>query len=87
MILLDDRNNVREYIRKRYTEIAIKGSERSGCCSPNCCDNSSVNVREVSKNIGYSEDELENAPVEANMGLGCGNPIAIASLKEGEIIA
>ena len=46
----------------------------------------STNVNEASLNIGYSEDNLSNAPTESNMGLGCGNPLAIASLKEGEVV-
>jgi SAM-dependent methyltransferase len=45
-----------------------------------------LNIDEVSARIGYSEDELLNVPSEANMGLGCGNPIAIAALKQGEVV-
>ena len=85
--LMSDKDDVREFIRKRYTEIAVKGSGSGGCCcSPNCCGDTSVNVKEASVNIGYSEEDLANAPGEANMGLGCGNPIAIAALKEGETV-
>ncbi len=36
--------------------------------------------------IGYTEEDISNVPVESNMGLGCGNPIAIASLKKGEVV-
>jgi SAM-dependent methyltransferase len=43
-------------------------------------------ARGISKNIGYTEEELEAVPEGANLGLGCGNPVALASLKEGEIV-
>jgi len=43
-------------------------------------------VNEITKNLGYSGDDLSGIPVQANMGLGCGNPIAIAALKEGEVV-
>ena len=80
---MSSENDVKEFIRNRYSEIASKGSG-SCCCSPGCCGDTSINVKEVSVNLGYSEEELANVPPEANMGLGCGNPLAIASLKEGE---
>jgi SAM-dependent methyltransferase len=41
---------------------------------------------EVSKKLGYTEEDLRSVPEGANLGLGCGNPIALASLKEGEIV-
>ncbi|NLP30044.1 MAG: arsenite methyltransferase [Clostridiales bacterium] len=79
------KRDVKDYIRKRYSEIALKGSG-SCCCSPGCCGDAAVNVKEASVNLGYSEEELADIPVGANMGLGCGNPIAIASLREGETV-
>jgi len=45
-----------------------------------------MDIIETSVKIGYTEGDLSNVPPEANMGLGCGNPIAIADLKEGEIV-
>jgi SAM-dependent methyltransferase len=41
---------------------------------------------EVSKKLGYAEDDLRSMPEGANLGLGCGNPVALASLKEGETV-
>lgn len=84
---MSDKEEVREFIRKRYTDIAVKGSESGGCCcNSNCCGDASIDVKEVSMNIGYTKDDLANVPVEANMGLGCGNPIAIAGMKAGETV-
>jgi len=75
-----DKETVKEYVKKRYGEIA---ETRSSCC-PTCGeDTSSV---EVGKRIGYSEEELRSIPEAASMGLGCGNPVALASLKEGETV-
>ncbi len=77
---------IRESIRKNYAEVASKGSV-GGCCSGGCsCDDDPFDITEASFKIGYSEEDLTNAPLEANMGLGCGNPIAIASIKEGETV-
>jgi arsenite methyltransferase len=51
------------------------------CCSPSCCDENSPSLQ-----IGYSAEELSNVPEGADLGLGCGNPQAIAALKPGEIV-
>ena len=48
--------------------------------------NDSAGVREVAEAFGYSADELASIPAEANMGLSCGNPTAMASLREGEVV-
>ena len=42
--------------------------------------------QDIGKKIGYTEEELKAAPEGANLGLGCGNPVALASLKEGETV-
>ena len=83
---MKDKEEIREFIRKNYTEVALKGSE-GGCCGGGCsCNGAPVYINEASIKIGYTEGDLANVPPEANMGLGCGNPIAIAALKEGEIV-
>jgi ubiquinone/menaquinone biosynthesis C-methylase UbiE len=66
----------RRDVREGYAKIAAKHGS--------CCGNSTS--YEESKKMGYSKEELEAAPEGANMGLGCGNPIALTSLKEGEIV-
>lgn len=53
------------------------------CCSTECCGG--LNPLDLSKSIGYSEEELKAVP-DANLGLGCGNPTALAELKPGDIV-
>jgi len=75
-------------IKKRgaenYAQIAKK---ESSCCASvsSCCDSAGL-AQVISRNIGYSDEELASIPEGANLGLGCGNPIALASLTEGEIV-
>jgi len=75
---------VKKAVREGYAKIAKK---EASCCSPvkSCCggDNSSESI---SKSIGYTDEELKGVPEGANLGLGCGNPVALASLKQGEIV-
>jgi arsenite methyltransferase len=44
------------------------------------------NLQEICRRIGYSEEEISAAPPESNLGLGCGNPVALAAIKEGETV-
>jgi SAM-dependent methyltransferase len=74
---------VRKDVRKGYAKIANEGLDSSIATS--CCGDSSPR-EELSKKIGYTEDDLRSIPQGSNMGLGCGNPVALASLKEGETI-
>lgn len=70
-------------VKKSYGDIAKKG----GSCCPSkgsCCG--AAPAEDVSKSIGYTEDDLKAVPSGANLGLGCGNPIALASIKEGETV-
>lgn len=84
----ENKDRMRDAIRKNYAEVAVKGSTNGGCCcnSGCCCGDTKVDVKEAAMRIGYTEEELKGVPLQANMGLGCGNPIAIASIKEGEIV-
>lgn len=83
---MKDKEKIRKFIMKNYSEVALRGSE-GGCCGGGCsCSGAPVDIDDASTKIGYSEEELLNAPAESNMGLGCGNPIAIAALKEGEVV-
>jgi ubiquinone/menaquinone biosynthesis C-methylase UbiE len=79
-----DKEEIRKVVREGYGKIA---KQSSSCCVPanSCCANTDL-TQEISKNIGYSEEELKAVPEGANLGLGCGNPIALASLKEGETV-
>ncbi len=73
---------VKKVVREGYAKIARQGSS---CCAPvtSCCGNIS-RTGEISRRIGYDDEELGSVPEGANLGLGCGNPVALASLKEGE---
>ncbi len=75
---------IKKIVREGYAKIARK--EKS-CCAPVsfCCGNVD-RAKEISKRIGYTEEEFQTVPEGANLGLGCGNPVALASLKEGETV-
>jgi len=74
---------VKRAVRDRYARAAKEGGS---CCDPQCCGPSDVKAEDISRAIGYSEEELAGLPADANLGLGCGNPTAIASLKEGQTV-
>lgn len=90
--MLTKKEEVRGHIRKSYAKVALNASKGCGCGSGCCSGDSNTSdynpkyIEEVSSKIGYTESDLANVPEEANMGLGCGNPIAIAGLKEGEVV-
>lgn len=73
---------IKKNVRKSYASVA---KQSTSCCAPttSCCSNQS---EAISKAIGYSEHEISSVPEGANLGLGCGNPVALASLKEGETV-
>lgn len=86
ILMSENKEDIRDFIRKNYAEVAQKGSEGS-CCGGGCnCSGAPFDISEVNSKLGYTEEDLSNTPIEANMGLGCGNPIAIASIKEGETV-
>jgi len=74
-------DDVRKAVRERYANAAT-GSE--SCCAPSCCGEDSA--ADASAAIGYSAEQLADLPEDANLGLGCGNPTAIASLEEGQTV-
>jgi SAM-dependent methyltransferase len=79
-----EKKNIRKVVRKGYARIAKKSDP---CCAPvNSCCGSPSSAEDISKKIGYSEEELKSVPEGSNLGLGCGNPVALASLKEGETV-
>ncbi len=75
---------IKKVVREGYGKIAKK---EGSCCAPasSCCGNQNQ-AQDISKRIGYSDQELKVVPEGANLGLGCGNPIALASLKPGEVV-
>ncbi len=86
MVSLQD-DQQREQVRQRYAEIGAQ--EQGGCCcggGSSCCGNGQEEIDSASLAMGYSIDELLNVPDGADLGLGCGNPQAIAGLKSGEVV-
>lgn len=79
-----DNDDIREQVRTRYARIA--GETRS-CCAESCgCSPTPLDHPDFSIRLGYSNEELSGVPDGANMGLGCGNPQAIARMRPGEVI-
>ena len=74
-------DEIKNVIQKGYANIASS----SGCCGSCACNNNQI-AQKQSGQMGYSQDEIDQAPSGSNLGLGCGNPIAIASLKKGEVV-
>jgi arsenite methyltransferase len=87
------KEEVTKTVRKRYADIA---RQSGSCCSRGpsaagktsaCCGTTNVaTARDISKTIGYSNTDVNSVPEGANLGLGCGNPIALASLQKGEVV-
>ncbi|MEI8173802.1 MAG: arsenite methyltransferase [Deltaproteobacteria bacterium] len=75
---------IKKAVRDRYGKIAQKAGS---CCLPSAsCCGSEKSVDNISRGVGYSLEELKSVPEGANLGLGCGNPVALASLREGETV-
>ena len=68
-------------VKESYSRVA---KNASSCCSSGCCG--SAKPEQISKKIGYTEEQIQAVPEGSNLGLGCGNPIALASIKEGETV-
>jgi len=68
---------IKKAVKEGYKKIARGGGSRSCGCG--------VSNEKISKDIGYSDKEIKNVP-EANLGLGCGNPVALSKIKSGDIV-
>jgi len=75
--------DIKKVVRDGYAKIAKQGGF---CCSTKSCCGSANAAEGISKSVGYSADEMNAVPEGANLGLGCGNPVALASLKEGDVV-
>jgi SAM-dependent methyltransferase len=88
-----EKEEVTKTVRTRYASVA-KPSSSCNCsgspaaAQPSLCCNSTdaASAKDISKNVGYSENDVTSVPEGANLGLGCGNPVALASLKEGDVV-
>jgi len=80
-----EKDEIRKKVREGYGRVA---RINTSCCGPQgsgCCGGTST-AREVSRDVGYTDNDMDSVPDGANLGLGCGNPVALASLKEGEVV-
>lgn len=91
------REEIRKAVRDRYARAALGSAVAAGtplvqdaaegesnCCGPTCCGPEAGGS--VSEAVGYEAEALEAIPEDADLGLGCGNPTAIASLKAGQTV-
>jgi arsenite methyltransferase len=91
-----DETQIKEMVRARYGSIATgtatpegSAAAASPCCSPaasSCCGPATASQSEKALRMGYSATELASVPEGANLGLGCGNPQAIAAMRAGEVV-
>ena len=80
-----ENEKIKEHVKKRYGEIA---KTECSSCSSSCYSSSKCgpSPQYVAWKLGYSPGDIESVPEDSVLGLGCGNPVALASLKEGEIV-
>jgi arsenite methyltransferase len=80
-----NQNNIKKMVRKSYSRIV---KQNSSCCGSDadrsCCGNNKFS--KISKSIGYADEDIKEVPEGSNLGLGCGNPVALALLKKGETV-
>ena len=81
-------DQIRQAVRDTYGQIATQGASCCGSSRPPCCGDepAAAGAGVASSQLGYSQDELAGLPEGADMTLGCGNPQAIADLREGETV-
>lgn len=80
-------DEIRSAVRENYGKISASGGTGCGCTSPSCCGTpDGAAAADISLGLGYSGEDVSAVPEGANMGLGCGNPQAIASLQPGETV-
>jgi arsenite methyltransferase len=72
---------LKKAVREGYSRVAKSGGS---CCQSGCCG--SAKPQQISRKIGYTQEQIEAVPDGSNLGLGCGNPVALAALKEGETV-
>ena len=75
-----EQDAVRESVRENYGKIA---TSNGSCCGPGCCTGVAGTSADT---LGYSADDTASVPEGSNLGLGCGNPVALASIRPGETV-
>ncbi len=79
-------DDIRKAVREQYGKVANSGISVASSAAASCCEQSSPDAKATSIELGYSNTDVNDVPDGANMGLGCGNPKAIASLQQGETV-
>lgn len=74
-----ENDKIKQVVKKAYGKIATQ----NGCCNCSCSNN--LDNEQIAKSIGYSDEEI-NIVEGANLGLGCGNPVAMGQIKEGDVV-
>jgi len=74
---------IKKIVRDGYAKAV---TQKTSCCSTSSCCGITSKAKDMSKTVGYSDAEMNAVPEGANLGFGCGNPVALASLKEGDIV-
>lgn len=77
--------DIKSMVRARYAGIATGGAASCSAPATSCCG-STTSHDDKAREMGYSQAELTAVPEGANLGLGCGNPQAIAAMQPGEIV-
>ncbi|MCJ7745917.1 MAG: arsenite methyltransferase [Actinobacteria bacterium] len=75
---------IKKAVREGYAEVA-KTDSTCYTAPSSCCGGADL-AKDISRNIGYTDEDIEAVPDGANLGLGCGNPVALASLEEGDVL-
>jgi ubiquinone/menaquinone biosynthesis C-methylase UbiE len=77
-------DEIKEKVKESYAKVAMG---ESSCCPPaDKIGGKETRAEDYGKTIGYSLDDLQSVPEGVNLGVGCGNPVALASLQEGETV-
>lgn len=76
-------DKIKEIVKSRYAKVVLQNAP---CCGPrkSCCG--SPDTQALSKKVGYKDTDINSVPEGANLGLGCGNPVALAALKAGDVV-
>ena len=74
---------IKKIVRDGYAKAV---TQNVSCCSTSSCCGGTDQAKNISKIVGYSDSEMNAVPEGANLGFGCGNPVALASLKEGDVV-
>lgn len=81
---MQGRESIRSSVRENYADVAKGG--KAGCCTGGCGGDAATASRDASRRAGYTDEDFLGLMPGADMGLGCGNPVALAELAEGETV-